>query len=120
MTTTAEETARAWCAVDPDPTTRAETERRLAASDEAWIREGFSGRLSFGTAGMRGPIGPGPNRMNRLTVRRVTRALALHVLEQGGTSAPKRRGPFRSRPHRPWGYRQCGPARTRGEKLSVS
>ncbi|MCB9687204.1 MAG: phospho-sugar mutase [Alphaproteobacteria bacterium] len=87
MTTTAEETARAWCAVDPDPTTRAETERRLAASDEAWIREGFSGRLSFGTAGMRGPIGPGPNRMNRLTVRRVTRALALHVLEQGGTSA---------------------------------
>lgn len=87
MTTTTEEAARAWCAVDPDPTTRAETERRLAARDESWLREGFSGRLSFGTAGMRGPLGAGPNRMNRLTVRRVTRALALHVLEHGGTSA---------------------------------
>ncbi|MCA9491475.1 MAG: phospho-sugar mutase, partial [Myxococcales bacterium] len=87
MTTTPVETARAWCAADPDPSTREETERRLAAGDDAWIRDGFGGRLSFGTAGMRGPLGPGPNRMNRLTVRRVTRALAQHVLEQGGDSA---------------------------------
>jgi phosphomannomutase len=68
--------AERWAAADPDDADRAEVRRRVAAGDEAWLREGFAARLEFGTAGMRGPLGPGPGRMNRLAVRRVTAALA--------------------------------------------
>ncbi len=73
------ERAAAWAAVDPDPETRGETERRLAARDDTWLAEGFAARLEFGTAGMRGPLGAGPGRMNRLMVRRVTAAIAAWV-----------------------------------------
>ncbi len=72
--------ARAWAATDPDPATRAETLGRIDAADAAWLREGFGARLSFGTAGLRGPLGAGLNRMNRALVRRVARALGQYLL----------------------------------------
>lgn len=58
--------AEAWIAKDPDPETRAELEALL--DNEAALASRFSERLNFGTAGLRGELGAGPNRMNRVVV----------------------------------------------------
>src|SRR5579864_4056404 len=63
------EVARAWHDTDPDPDTRAEVEGLLAAGDEVGLADRFGARLQFGTAGLRGELGAGPNRMNRALVR---------------------------------------------------
>jgi phosphomannomutase len=73
------EAARAWAADDPDPATRATLEAWLRDGDEAALVEAFRERLQFGTAGIRGAVGPGPNRMNRRLVRRVAAGVAAHV-----------------------------------------
>lgn len=70
------EAARTWRADDPDPATREELQRALDADDLESLAEGFSQRLEFGTAGLRGVLGPGPGRMNRKLVRQVTRGVA--------------------------------------------
>jgi len=71
--------ARAWMAQDPESETRSETETLLQTADADALKELFSGRLTFGTAGMRGTIGPGPNQMNALMVRWVTTGLAQYI-----------------------------------------
>ncbi len=67
--------AQAWLAVDPDPQTRAELEELLAHDPEE-VADRFSGRLEFGTAGLRAELGAGPLRMNRVVVRQTARGLA--------------------------------------------
>ena len=74
-----EEAARAWAADDPDPETRAQIEAWLAAADQEALHQAFHQRLQFGTAGIRGPIGPGPNGMNRRLARQVAAGLAAHL-----------------------------------------
>jgi len=74
-----DEAARAWAADDPDPTTRAQVEGWLAGGDRAALTEAFRARLQFGTAGIRGPIGAGPNRMNHRLGRLVAAGLAAHL-----------------------------------------
>jgi len=81
--------ARAWAAEDPDPGTRAELEELMAraADDEdaaADLADRFTGTLEFGTAGLRGAMGAGPNRMNRVVVTRAAAGLAAYLREQGG------------------------------------
>lgn len=80
MSTTIDEDLRAaataWIAADPDPHTRAELQGLLDGEDEAALRDRMGPGLSFGTAGIRGPVGAGPARMNRAVVRRVTAGLA--------------------------------------------
>ncbi len=66
----------AWIADDPDPRDRAELRQLLKADDEAELRDRFAGRLTFGTAGLRGVVAAGPNRMNRAVVRAATAAVA--------------------------------------------
>ena len=73
----------AWLADDPDERDRAEL-TALAADDSPAAREEladrFGGRLEFGTAGLRGAVAAGPNRMNRAVVRGTTAALARWLL----------------------------------------
>ncbi|MEO3793934.1 phospho-sugar mutase [Nonomuraea sp. B10E15] len=68
--------AREWLSQDPDPDTRAELSRLLEGEDLAALEERFGARLEFGTAGLRGELGAGPNRMNRVTVMRAAAGLA--------------------------------------------
>ncbi len=78
----------AWIADDPDPRDRAELRGLLAraGSDDcaaAELRDRFAGRLAFGTAGLRGAVAAGPNRMNRAVVRAATAAVAGWLLGSG-------------------------------------
>jgi phosphomannomutase len=63
-----------WIADDPDPATRDELKALLAQPDPAATDLGdrFAGNLQFGTAGLRGILGAGPNRINRAVVARAT------------------------------------------------
>ena len=71
--------AERWIAGDPDERDRAELRALLDDGGEvaaAELADRFAARLEFGTAGLRGAIGAGPNRMNRAVVRAATAALA--------------------------------------------
>jgi phosphomannomutase len=84
------DTARAWLTEDPDPATAAELEALIArteagdtdAADE--LADAFDGTLQFGTAGLRGRLGPGSNRMNRIVVARAAAGLAAYLGARGG------------------------------------
>ncbi|MGW2310682.1 phospho-sugar mutase [Actinomadura luteofluorescens] len=71
--------AEEWLGQDPDPRTRAELRAILDAGDEAALADRFGARLEFGTAGLRGELGAGPNRMNRVTVMRAAAGLAARL-----------------------------------------
>lgn len=68
--------ANSWLAQDPDPKTRAELEALIAQGDQLELESRFSSTLQFGTAGLRGELGAGPNRMNRIVVARAALAIA--------------------------------------------
>jgi phosphomannomutase len=79
----------AWIADDPDPDSRAELEQlRVAASTDeparAELEDRFDGTLVFGTAGLRGEVAAGPNRMNRAVVIRAAAGLSAYLSETSG------------------------------------
>ncbi|MGO1599837.1 MAG: phospho-sugar mutase [Brachybacterium sp.] len=86
---------QAWLQDDPDPRTRAALESLLeqagagstAAQEE--LADAFSADLQFGTAGLRGAMAPGPNRMNLSVVSRAARGLADHLREDLGLGRPR-------------------------------
>ena len=71
--------AEAWLAHDVDPNTRAEVAALLKANDLVELEDRFGASLEFGTAGLRGILGGGPNRMNRAVVLRTTAGLARYL-----------------------------------------
>ena len=73
--------ATAWRDQDPDPETRAELDALIAARNEAGLAERFGARLGFGTAGLRGELGAGPNRMNRVLVAQAAAGIAAYLLK---------------------------------------
>jgi phosphomannomutase len=73
--------AQAWIDQDPDPVTRQELQALIEADDLTEIGDRFSGRLQFGTAGLRGALGAGPNRMNRVIVAQAAAGLAAYLIE---------------------------------------
>ena len=76
---------QAWIADDPDPKTAAQLQSLMDAEDESTLGKYFNGFLQFGTAGLRGPIGPGPSCMNRAVVGRTAAGIASYMKKRGMT-----------------------------------
>lgn len=78
--------AAAWLAEDPDPQTRAELQAWIDSDDQGSLAVAFAGPLTFGTAGLRGPLGPGPAAMNHIVVAKAAAGLAQYVKDTGGST----------------------------------
>jgi phosphomannomutase len=87
-------TATAWLAQDPDPETRAELRLLIQQAQDrdpaavADLHSRFDERLAFGTAGLRGAIAAGSNRMNRVLVGQAAAGLAAFLLAEAGRDRP--------------------------------
>ncbi len=85
---------QAWVDDDPDPVTAQELASLLAAADEGDLEasidlaDRFAGMLEFGTAGLRGALGGGPNRMNRAVVLRAAAGLVAYLQTECGIPEP--------------------------------
>jgi phosphomannomutase len=77
---------RAWIEDDPDPQTAAQLTALLDAEDEVALRKYFAGFLEFGTAGLRGPLGPGPSCMNQAVVGKTAAGIVAYMKERLLTS----------------------------------
>ena len=73
---------QAWIADDPDPVTSSQLQEWLDTNNEAELKASFNGFLQFGTAGLRGPIRPGPSGMNRAVVGRTAAGIVSYMRER--------------------------------------
>lgn len=82
------ERVRAWIEDEVDPGAATELQALLDADDFGALAERFSGALTFGTAGLRGPLRAGPNGMNRAVVRRTAAGVAGWLKDHGHLGEP--------------------------------
>jgi phosphomannomutase len=71
-----------WIEEDPDPKTRSQLQKWLDDNSVAEIESCFQGFLEFGTAGLRGALGPGPSRMNRAVVTKTALGLGQFMKDR--------------------------------------
>ena len=76
------ERALAWAAADPDTASADEVRALVARGDDTELSDRFDRQLEFGTAGLRGVLAAGRNRMNRAVVIRTTAGLAQALKAQ--------------------------------------
>lgn len=84
-----------YLAWDPNPKTRQAAEelvKKSSPSDTKMLEDLFLKRLEFGTAGLRGAMGPGFNRMNDVTVMQASQGICLYLLQKYGSAACAERG----------------------------
>lgn len=79
LTQEAIDNQKAWESLDLSDSERQEYQDFLASNDEKGIEDAFGSMLEFGTGGLRGIMGPGPNRMNRFTIGRATQGLSDYL-----------------------------------------
>ena len=70
-----------WCDRVSDPVLKAELDEMNQSGDEACIEDAFYQTLEFGTAGLRGVLGAGTNRMNIYTVGQATQGIANYIMQ---------------------------------------
>ncbi len=75
------EVAARWRAAEPDPAHLEELDRVVGRAEPAELMELFGRELTFGTAGLRAPMGPGPNRMNAVVVARAATGFGQYLLD---------------------------------------
>ncbi|SHO56997.1 phospho-sugar mutase [Vibrio quintilis] len=69
-----------WLERDPDPKTKEELNRLISENQQEELNDRFKSRLEFGTAGLRGKVGCGPNRMNRLVIQETATGLGHYLI----------------------------------------
>jgi phosphomannomutase len=79
---------QSWIEQDPDQVTKSQLTQLLVDAETNQValtelQDAFVAPLEFGTAGLRGALGPGPNRMNRVTVLQAASGLAQFLVQQG-------------------------------------
>lgn len=84
----AEETFRIWQKAENMPD-YLQTQLEALGKDHRWVADAFGQDINFGTAGMRGRLEPGTNRINLFTVGRVTEGLA-RLIDENGEKAQER------------------------------
>lgn len=80
------ERAKEWCRNDCQEADRKLVEHWLAANNSQSLELAFGPDIEFGTAGLRGLMGPGPAQMNQAVIRRTTMALCEAVLANAGSA----------------------------------
>ncbi|MFK8047973.1 MAG: phospho-sugar mutase [Halioglobus sp.] len=78
---------REWLEKDPDATSRRELQQLIESGDQNELDRRFSGRLEFGTAGLRGVVGAGPAMMNVLVIRQTSAGLGQYLLQNVNDAA---------------------------------